>query len=870
MVLFLLFLIIICFFQIKSLKKDVRKLEELMLKHFLKQLDEKKSVKQSDVQENPSTFLTELQPPQKPLFVLPETEECNPFKNYEEDEKQKEENTPIDTSVQLFQASTKPTDCVISTPIHTEKEEKIITTPIASNSQTTQKSQNPFHFFGAKLSSWIAGFAAILGTFYLVKYSLDNGFLSPAVRMILLTIGAVISLFAGVICYHKEHMANGKRIGQTLFGVGLSAFYFIAYALSKLYYFVPESFSFILMCLTTVLCIACSLRFGILIAFLGTIGGFLTPLIASTEATSAFWITTYLIVLSLSILILAYRLESFALSVFSLIASYAWIIFWTIYSYHPYDSVWFFILLIVQVAYLGIYLLRHPNLSIHWQKLFHMGLIGLFVFNYLFLLTTNFGTTEWVLVILSSIFAVILGWYKTNKYGIYTAINFILTYCLMFIWTNPSTTTFKPIISIIIALIYFIPAYYAYWTTRRQILFPIYYIGLPIYLLGYYFMFETIYVALFGLCAIVPLLFSLISSMQESNKSLSGQIVLSTTAIITSGLAFLLPISYWSLVLISELLIYIGLNKQQKFDYLKIAQYVLLALYLLFSAHFILIGLWILIVGSDPYKYEKLFSTGLPSFNFWLSYIILPIITYALLRRNTPGEKLKTAISYLLGFTIITATTFGYSLIVETIKLATNSYDSIRMLSLNIGDIALITNLIFLVSTLAYYFKKKGLAKPLFIVACIRLGVETIQVIDRGLLESPIIFWIYGVPLVFFIINTIIAENKQKLLIWNVIYSFGLTSMIINYLFGNASASTELIGYSVGWFILGIIWLVMGLYHKLLIKPAFGLIYIVVAKIFIWDVASASSLIRILALFCLAGCMLGLSWLYSKLYKVSE
>ena len=210
MVLFLFFLIIVCFFQIKSLKKDVRKLEELMLKHFLKQLDEKKPVKQSDVQENPSTFLTELQPPQKPLFVLPETEECNPFKNYEEDEKQKEENTPIDTSVQLFKASTKPTDCVISTPIHTEKEEKIITTPIASNSQTAQKSQNPFHFFGAKLSSWIAGFAAILGTFYLVKYSLDNGFLSPAVRMILLTIGAVISLFAGVICYHKEHMANGK------------------------------------------------------------------------------------------------------------------------------------------------------------------------------------------------------------------------------------------------------------------------------------------------------------------------------------------------------------------------------------------------------------------------------------------------------------------------------------------------------------------------------------------------------------------------------------------------------------------------------------------------------------------------------------
>ena len=43
--------------------------------------------------------------------------------------------------------------------------------------------------------------------------------------MVLLTIGAVISLFFGIICYNKENMANGKRIGQTLFGVGLSAFY---------------------------------------------------------------------------------------------------------------------------------------------------------------------------------------------------------------------------------------------------------------------------------------------------------------------------------------------------------------------------------------------------------------------------------------------------------------------------------------------------------------------------------------------------------------------------------------------------------------------------------------------------------------------
>ena len=95
MVLFLLFLVIICFFQIKSLKKDVRKLEELMLKHFLKQLDEKKSTEQKEEADTPealSELPIEIPPTQKLLFVLPETEDNNnPFKIYEETENNDEE-----------------------------------------------------------------------------------------------------------------------------------------------------------------------------------------------------------------------------------------------------------------------------------------------------------------------------------------------------------------------------------------------------------------------------------------------------------------------------------------------------------------------------------------------------------------------------------------------------------------------------------------------------------------------------------------------------------------------------------------------------------------------------------------------------------
>lgn len=853
-IVFLLALIVICFFQIKFLRKRINILEKLMVNCLLEQQNNYKSNKEIQTKETEEDFATEITP--QTIVTCPVTTKDSDMHS--------QTNCIEDESIQLFKAQTQTTENVISTPIKYDQ-----TQESQPKETTIQQKNNPFHFFGVKLSAWIAGFAAVLGSFYLVKYSLDSGLLSPAIRMILSTIAAFACLFAGFICYNNKNMPNGKRIGQTLLGIGMASFYFIAYALSKLYYFIPESLSFVLMCLTTILCFASSLRFGVLIAFLGAMGGFLTPLISSTEATSSFWISTYLSVLSLSILILAYRLESFALSTFSIIASYIWIIFWTCYSYSPYDSVWFFILLAIQLAYLCFYLLRNVSFKKQWEILCHISITGLFGFCYLFLFITNFGITEWVLLLFSSIFVVTLGCFNPQKYGIHTLIHFILSLLFIFIWNSDNTST-KAIILSAFALTYFIPTFCSYWSSRKTLLFPFFYIGMPIFLIGCYFTFEAIYVALCGLIITTIMLLPLISSIQNKNTNLSGRLVLSITAMITSAMAFLLNTEYWSLVLITELLIYVGLNNLQKFDYLKFGQYILFALYFLCSYKFIRIGLWVLLVGSDPFMYEELFSTGLPSFNFWLSYIILPIITYTVLRKSIPTGKLKTAISYLLGFTIITSVTFGYSSILETIKSVTHPGYNIQMLMLSIGQIALITNMLFLISSLAYYFKKTGLAKPLFVISCIRLGCETIMMVEHDLIETSHIFWVFGIPLIAFIVNTIIAERKNQLIIWNVIYSFAFTTMVIHYLFNNANSHTELIGYSIGWFVLGLIWLFSGLYQKIMLKPAFVLIYIVVAKVFIWDISSATTLIRILALFCLAGCMLGLSWLYAKIYKVSE
>lgn len=54
-------------------------------------------------------------------------------------------------------------------------------------------------FLGQKLITWIAGFAAVLGFFYFIRYSIENGLLGPVARLTAATLGGC-SLPAPAAC----------------------------------------------------------------------------------------------------------------------------------------------------------------------------------------------------------------------------------------------------------------------------------------------------------------------------------------------------------------------------------------------------------------------------------------------------------------------------------------------------------------------------------------------------------------------------------------------------------------------------------------------------------------------------------------------
>ena len=95
-------------------------------------------------------------------------------------------------------------------------------------------------FLGQKLITWIAGFAAVLGFFYFIRYSIENGLLGPVARLTAATLGGLLLTGAGCLLHYKQNVANHQRIGEALLGAGIAALYFAAYALAKIYQLAPE------------------------------------------------------------------------------------------------------------------------------------------------------------------------------------------------------------------------------------------------------------------------------------------------------------------------------------------------------------------------------------------------------------------------------------------------------------------------------------------------------------------------------------------------------------------------------------------------------------------------------------------------------
>lgn len=191
------------------------------------------------------------------------------------------------------------------------------------DTETAEESKEVQDWF-SKIAVWVGGVALLMAGFYMVKYSIDSGWLTPAVRIGLTTAFGALLCVSGLWIGMKAKLAANERIGQALSGAGIACLYFGSYAAVHLYYLLGSAQGFICMLLVTLLAVALSLKNGAPVALMGLVGGFLTPLLMQSETADTVLLFSYLFLLFCGAQFLCMRRGWWALMLGSLVAVYVW------------------------------------------------------------------------------------------------------------------------------------------------------------------------------------------------------------------------------------------------------------------------------------------------------------------------------------------------------------------------------------------------------------------------------------------------------------------------------------------------------------------------------------------------------------------
>lgn len=165
-------------------------------------------------------------------------------------------------------------------------------------------------FMGVKLFAWLGGLALFFGVAFFVKYSFEHNLIPPAMRV---AIGFVVGaglVVAGVVVHRRKAYTV---LGQTFCASGALILYGVSFGAHALYHLFGEdprgSFvAFSLMSLITAVAFLLAVRLdALVVAVLGMLGGFLTPILCSTGQDNPFGLFSYIALLDIGLLLVAKR-----------------------------------------------------------------------------------------------------------------------------------------------------------------------------------------------------------------------------------------------------------------------------------------------------------------------------------------------------------------------------------------------------------------------------------------------------------------------------------------------------------------------------------------------------------------------------------
>ena len=174
-----------------------------------------------------------------------------------------------------------------------------------------------------RLFSAVAGIALVFAGVFFLRYSIDQGWLQPPVRVV---IGVLVSIALLVVCDRKA-ARKYALLANAMDGAAIAILFSTFFAAHSQWHLISSATAFGLLALVTLTAVMLSIRHeSLFIAVLGLLGGFATPILLSAQENRPIPLFGYLLMLNIGLAWLAYRNRWPILSILTLVFTtlYQW------------------------------------------------------------------------------------------------------------------------------------------------------------------------------------------------------------------------------------------------------------------------------------------------------------------------------------------------------------------------------------------------------------------------------------------------------------------------------------------------------------------------------------------------------------------
>lgn len=180
---------------------------------------------------------------------------------------------------------------------------------------------------------WLGGVAFAIGGLFLVKYSIDVGLLSPAVRVSIGTLIGITMALAGEAIRQRRIKANflsdiPDYVPSAISAAGIFTAFAAIYSSYALYNLISPLIAFAGLTLLSFLSTGLAYYQGRFFALLGMIGGFTIPALVSTDTGNAWALFPYLLLISAATLWVSRQRAWTVIAGITLLFAMLWPLIW--------------------------------------------------------------------------------------------------------------------------------------------------------------------------------------------------------------------------------------------------------------------------------------------------------------------------------------------------------------------------------------------------------------------------------------------------------------------------------------------------------------------------------------------------------------